>query len=50
MAAACATIAGCMSTSGQVTAVVIGSDTASETAPTTDHTNGLCPWASSHGW
>lgn len=50
VAAACATTAGCVRTVGQVTAVWMGSDTASESAPITDHTNGLWPCASCHGW
>ena len=50
VAAACATTAGWIRTVGQVTAVSMGSDTASESAPITDHTNGLWPWASFHGW
>ncbi len=50
VAAACATIAGCWRTSGQVTAVVTGSDVAWDTAPITDHTNPLCPCSSSQGW
>jgi hypothetical protein len=43
-------IAGWIRVVGQVTAVVTGSDTASDNAPITDHTNGLWPWASVHGW
>ena len=43
-------IAGWMRNVGQVTAVVTGSDTASDSAPITDQTNGLLPWASFHGW
>ncbi|CAM5416151.1 hypothetical protein SGLAM104S_06932 [Streptomyces glaucescens] len=50
VAAACATTAGWIRTVGQVTAVSIGSDTACESAPITDHTNGLSPWASFQGW
>ena len=50
VAAACATTAGCVRTVGQVTAVPTGSDTASDSAPITDHTNGLCPCSSFHGW
>jgi hypothetical protein len=50
LAAACATTAGCVRTVGQVTAVCTGSDTASESAPSTDQANGLWPWASFHGW
>lgn len=50
VAAACATTAGWIRTVGQVTAVSIGSDTASDSAPITDQTNGLWPCASFHGW
>lgn len=50
VAAACATTAGWIRTVGQVTAVPRGSDTASESAPSTDQTNGLWPCASFHGW
>ena len=50
VAAACATIAGCMRISGQVTAVPTPSFVASPSAPITLQTNGLCPWASTHGW
>ena len=50
VAAAWATIAGWMRTVGQVTAVVMGSEHASESAPITDQTNGLWPCSSFHGW
>ena len=50
VAAAWAMIAGWIRTVGQVTAVVIGRVTASDSAPITDHTNGLWPCASFHGW
>ncbi len=50
VAVAWAITTGCVRTSGQVTAVVIGSDTASDRAPSTDQTNGLCPCTSSQGW
>lgn len=50
VAAACATTAGWMRTVGQVTAVSTGRDTASDSAPITDHTNGLCPCSPFHGW
>lgn len=50
VAAAWAITAGCVRTVGQVTAVSTGSDTASESAPSTDQTNGLWPCASFHGW
>ena len=50
VAAACAMIAGWMRTVGQVTAVVIGSEHTCETAPITDQTKPLWPWASFHGW
>ncbi len=49
VAAAWAMIAGCVRIVGQVTAVVIGSETASDNAPITDHTNGACPCALFHG-
>jgi hypothetical protein len=39
-----------MRTVGHVTAVVTGSAVASLIAPITDHTSGLCPCASFHGW
>src|SRR6185437_1269531 len=50
VAAAWAMIAGWMRTVGQVTAVVTGSVTASDSAPITDQTNGLWPCAPVHGW
>lgn len=50
VAAAWAMTAGCTRMVGQVTAVVTGSDTTSDSAPITDHTSGLWPWASFHGW
>lgn len=50
VAAACAMIAGCIRMVGQVTAVLTGSDVASESAPITDHTNGLWPCSSFQGW
>ena len=50
VAAAWATTTGCWRTSGHVTAVVMGNDVAWETAPITDHTNGLWPCSSSQGW
>ncbi len=52
VAAACATIAGWMRTVGHVTAVVtcIRSVAWATSAPIIDHTNGLSPWASFHGW
>jgi hypothetical protein len=40
---------GGMRTVGQVTAVVTGNDTASDSAPITDHTNGLLPCSAFHG-
>ena len=50
VAAAWAMIAGWMRNVGQVTAVVTGSEVACERPPITDHTNGLLPCASFHGW
>ena len=50
VAAACATIAGCRRTVGQVTAVVTGSEQACDSAPITPHTNGLWPCSSFQGW
>lgn len=50
VAAACATTAGWIRTVGHVTAVSMGRETASESAPITDQTNGLWPWESFHGW
>lgn len=35
---------------GQVTAVAIGGDVTSLSAPITDHTNGLFPCSPSRGW
>jgi hypothetical protein len=43
VAVAWATIAGWIRIVGQVTAVLIGRDVTSDSAPITDHTNGLCP-------
>src|SRR5688500_1115173 len=43
-------MAGWMRTVGHVTAVVMGSEHASESAPITDQTNGLWPCSSFHGW
>lgn len=42
--------AGCIRTVGQVTAVSMDRLTASESAPITDRTKGLCPRTSFHGW
>jgi hypothetical protein len=50
VAAACATTAGWIRTVGQVTAVSTGRDTASDSAPITDHTNGLWPCSPFQGW
>ncbi len=50
VAAAWAMIAGWMRTVGQVTAVVIGSEHTCDTAPMSDQTKPLSPWASFHGW
>ena len=50
VAAAWATIAGWIRTVGQVTAVVTGRSVTCEIAPMTDHTNGLWPCSSFHGW
>jgi hypothetical protein len=50
VAAAWAITAGWIRTVGQVTAVVIGSRHAWESAPIIDQTNGLCPCSSFHGW
>ncbi|MDH6624590.1 hypothetical protein M2271_002394 [Streptomyces sp. LBL] len=50
VSATCATTAGWIRTVGQVTAVSIGRDTASDRAPITDQTNGLWPCSSFHGW
>ncbi len=50
VAAAWAMIAGWVRSSGQVTAVVTGSEVAAEMAPITDQTKPLSPCSSSHGW
>jgi hypothetical protein len=50
VAAAWATTAGCRRTVGQVTAVVTGRRQTWLSAPIIDQTNGLWPWASTHGW
>ena len=50
VAAAWAMMAGWMRTVGHVTAVVTGRSVASEMAPITDHTSGLWPCSSFHGW
>lgn len=50
VAAACAITTGCVRTRGQVTAVAMGRDVASASAPITDQTNGDCPCSSSQGW
>ena len=50
VAAAWAMTAGWMRTVGQVTPVVTGRLVASASAPITDHTNGLWPCSSFHGW
>ena len=50
VAAAWATIAGWMRIVGHVTAVVTRRSVVAAMAPITDHTNGLSPWSSSHGW
>ena len=50
VAAAWAMTAGWIRTSGQVTAVVTGSEVAAEIAPITDQTNPLSPCSSSQGW
>src|SRR2546423_727917 len=50
VAAACAMIAGWIRVVGQVTAVITGSRQTWLSAPIVDHTNGLSPCASSHGW
>ena len=50
VAAAWAMIAGWVRTVGQVTAVVTGSEQTWEIAPITDHTKGLWPCSSFHGW
>ena len=51
VAAAWATMPGCVRTVGHVTAVIQRiSLVACATAPSTDQTNGLSPCASVHGW
>ena len=51
VAAAWATTAGWMRTVGHVTAVVTRMPgTSAASAPITDHTNGLLPCSSTHGW
>ena len=51
VAAAWATIAGWMRIVGQVTPVPMRSCGAvAAMPPSTDQTNGLLPWTSSHGW
>lgn len=50
VADACAMTAGWIRMVGQVTAVLTGSDVASERAPITPHTNGLWPCSSFQGW
>ena len=50
VAAAWAITAGWVRTVGQVTAVVMGRVVTRLSAPIMDHTNGLCPCASTHGW
>ncbi len=51
VAAAWAMIAGWIRIVGQVTAVVTGMPLAwAAIAPIIDHTNGLCPCSSFHGW
>ena len=50
VAVACASTAGWIRYVGQVTAVVISRLVVAAMAPMTDHTNGLSPWASIHGW
>ena len=50
VAAAWAMMAGCSRISGQVTAVVMGSDVTWERAPMSDQTNPASPCSSSHGW
>ena len=50
VAAAWATIAGCVRIVGQVTAVVTGRSQTWLTAPITLHTNGLLPCSLFHGW
>ena len=50
VAAAWATMAGCIRLSGHVTAVVTGSAQVCEMAPIMDQTKPLSPCSSSHGW
>ena len=51
VAAAWATMAGCMRMSGAVTPVPMrSSSVASAMPPRTDHTNGLWPCSGTHGW
>ena len=50
VAAACAVTAGWIRTVGQVTAVVTGRSTASDSAPITPHTSGEWPCSSFQGW
>ena len=50
VAAAWATIAGCVRIVGQVTAVVTGKRQTCDSAPITDQTNGLSPCSSFQGW
>ena len=51
VAVAWARIAGWMRTVGHVTPTPTSMlDVRSAIAPSTDHTNGECPWASIHGW
>ena len=50
VAAAWATIAGCMRVVGHVTPVVTVSDVDEAKAPSTLQTNGLWPCRSVHGW
>ena len=51
VAAACATIAGCVRIVGQVTAVPTPTrSVACAIAPSTAHTNGDSPWRVVHGW
>ena len=50
VAVAWAMIAGWIRPIGQVTPVPTSSDVSWASAPSTDHTNGLWPWRSIHGW
>ena len=50
VAAAWAMTAGWMRVVGQVTAVVTGRSHTCEMAPIIDHTSGLWPCSSFHGW